>query len=435
MRSLDGARCGPPGGRARSDVVARSRLRRRRPASLVHRAGRRRTRSIEPRRRRSRRPSPRRLRRSARRRGPTRAAAAPRAATTAALDTESTPWPEREAPPAANKRPALRPNTALPAQIALRREQLGPRVNAALGAAMDARAGAPLGSGAARAPAARHTSVAALAAEADPARRASAALPDRPGSGANPAPAAAARRSSAAVSPPSIAATIPRPCAAAARRSLPAARCGGHLLVGDAYYRLERFPDALREYQAALALDPGNASIKRRRDLAEQPRRHNTPRRAGCHGALVAGSWSARMKRRSPIGPLSLAALDRAGRGLPEHAHRRRLAAGACSGRQLGTRRRHADVHLALRQHLPRLLRRPEPALPQPGHEPRRQLRQPRCCLRVGAALRGAGRRLRPGPLFLISAGVMPPINPQVPSPLQAGLAAWRRRRRAGARG
>ena len=44
----------------------------------------------------------------------------------------------------------------------------------------------------------------------------------------------------------------------------------GHLLVGDAYYRLERFPDALREYQAALALDPGNTSIKRRRDLVEQ---------------------------------------------------------------------------------------------------------------------------------------------------------------------
>ena len=29
-------------------------------------------------------------------------------------------------------------------------------------------------------------------------------------------------------------------------------------------------PRALREYQAALALDPGNASIKRRRDLAEK---------------------------------------------------------------------------------------------------------------------------------------------------------------------
>jgi tetratricopeptide (TPR) repeat protein len=43
---------------------------------------------------------------------------------------------------------------------------------------------------------------------------------------------------------------------------------GGHLLAGDAYYRLERFPDAIREYQAALALDPGSASIKRRRDLA-----------------------------------------------------------------------------------------------------------------------------------------------------------------------
>ena len=45
---------------------------------------------------------------------------------------------------------------------------------------------------------------------------------------------------------------------------------GGRLLIGDAYYRLERFSDALREYQAALALDPANASIRRRRDLAER---------------------------------------------------------------------------------------------------------------------------------------------------------------------
>ena len=34
------------------------------------------------------------------------------------------------------------------------------------------------------------------------------------------------------------------------------AALGGRLLIGDAYYRLERFADALREYQAALALDP-----------------------------------------------------------------------------------------------------------------------------------------------------------------------------------
>jgi serine/threonine protein kinase len=45
---------------------------------------------------------------------------------------------------------------------------------------------------------------------------------------------------------------------------------GGRLLIGDAYYRLERFSDALREYQAALVLDPANASIRRRRDLAER---------------------------------------------------------------------------------------------------------------------------------------------------------------------
>ncbi len=44
----------------------------------------------------------------------------------------------------------------------------------------------------------------------------------------------------------------------------------GHLLIGDAYFRLERFRDALREYDAALALDPNNAGARRRRDLAEK---------------------------------------------------------------------------------------------------------------------------------------------------------------------
>ena len=199
------------------------------------------------------------------------AAAAAPGPTTAALDSESTPWPEREASPAPNKRQALRPNTALPAQISLRREQLGPRVNAALGAAaMDARAGAPLGAAAARAPAARHTSVAALAAEADPAHSAPAALPERPGNGGNPMPAAAAEEILGRGQSAFDRGDYPE----ALRRGRETIAAGGalrgHLLVGDAYYRLERFPDALREYQAALALDPGNASIKRRRDLAEK---------------------------------------------------------------------------------------------------------------------------------------------------------------------
>ena len=45
---------------------------------------------------------------------------------------------------------------------------------------------------------------------------------------------------------------------------------GGRLLVGVAYYRLERYPDAIREYQAALALDPASAAARRRVDLALQ---------------------------------------------------------------------------------------------------------------------------------------------------------------------
>ncbi|HVT76085.1 MAG TPA: tetratricopeptide repeat protein [Acidimicrobiales bacterium] len=42
----------------------------------------------------------------------------------------------------------------------------------------------------------------------------------------------------------------------------------GHLLVADSYYHLQRFADALREYEAALALEPSNALAKRGRELA-----------------------------------------------------------------------------------------------------------------------------------------------------------------------
>jgi serine/threonine protein kinase len=48
------------------------------------------------------------------------------------------------------------------------------------------------------------------------------------------------------------------------------ATVGGRLLVGDAYYRLERYADATREYQALLAADPADATARRRLDLAQQ---------------------------------------------------------------------------------------------------------------------------------------------------------------------
>jgi serine/threonine protein kinase len=44
----------------------------------------------------------------------------------------------------------------------------------------------------------------------------------------------------------------------------------GHLLVADAYYHLQRYADALREYQATLALEPSNALARRGRELAER---------------------------------------------------------------------------------------------------------------------------------------------------------------------
>ncbi|MES1208689.1 MAG: tetratricopeptide repeat protein, partial [Pseudomonadota bacterium] len=43
---------------------------------------------------------------------------------------------------------------------------------------------------------------------------------------------------------------------------------GGRLLIGDAYLQLERYQEAVQEYDAALALDPGDSSARRRRELA-----------------------------------------------------------------------------------------------------------------------------------------------------------------------
>ena len=46
------------------------------------------------------------------------------------------------------------------------------------------------------------------------------------------------------------------------------AAAGGRLVLGDTYYHMERYADALREYDAALAADPGNGPARRGRDLA-----------------------------------------------------------------------------------------------------------------------------------------------------------------------
>jgi tetratricopeptide (TPR) repeat protein len=51
----------------------------------------------------------------------------------------------------------------------------------------------------------------------------------------------------------------------------------GHLLVGDAYYHLQRYADALREYEAALALEPSNSLARRGRELAEHAAAQGTP--------------------------------------------------------------------------------------------------------------------------------------------------------------
>jgi serine/threonine protein kinase len=186
----------------------------------------------------------------------------------AALDTESTPWPERESLSAASKRAEPRFNTTLPAVPSLRRELQNKRAAAGgTSPQADLRGGAPIDQAAARAPATRRASVAAIA-ETDPAHKAAAAMPERPAA-AGTAPSAAEAilgRGQAAFDRGDYPEAVRR-----GREAIAAGGAlGGHLLVGDAYYRLERFGDALREYQAALALDPGNASIRRRRDLVEQ---------------------------------------------------------------------------------------------------------------------------------------------------------------------
>lgn len=43
---------------------------------------------------------------------------------------------------------------------------------------------------------------------------------------------------------------------------------GAHLLLGDAFYKMERFGDALSEYDAVLSLSPAHAQARRGHDLA-----------------------------------------------------------------------------------------------------------------------------------------------------------------------
>jgi Flp pilus assembly protein TadD len=43
-----------------------------------------------------------------------------------------------------------------------------------------------------------------------------------------------------------------------------------HQLLGDAFFKLERFADAVREYDAAVALAPGRVQARRARDLASR---------------------------------------------------------------------------------------------------------------------------------------------------------------------
>jgi eukaryotic-like serine/threonine-protein kinase len=48
------------------------------------------------------------------------------------------------------------------------------------------------------------------------------------------------------------------------------AAVNGHLLLADSYYHLQRYNDAVREYQAVLSLEPANSLARRGRELAER---------------------------------------------------------------------------------------------------------------------------------------------------------------------
>jgi tetratricopeptide (TPR) repeat protein len=95
-------------------------------------------------------------------------------------------------------------------------------------------------------------------------------------SGAAPAPAAAPA-TPAAPSPDAILArgqsafdrgNYPEAIRRAKEAMAIGAAVPGHLLIADSYYHLQRYADALREYEAALALEPANALARRGRELA-----------------------------------------------------------------------------------------------------------------------------------------------------------------------
>jgi serine/threonine protein kinase len=98
---------------------------------------------------------------------------------------------------------------------------------------------------------------------------------------AAPTAAAPSPAPTAAPAPPSTAdQTLARGQAAfdrgnyaeAIRRAKEAIAAGGavpgHLLVADSYYHLQRYADALKEYEATLALEPSNALARRGRELS-----------------------------------------------------------------------------------------------------------------------------------------------------------------------
>jgi serine/threonine protein kinase len=95
-----------------------------------------------------------------------------------------------------------------------------------------------------------------------------------------PAAPPASAPTPAALAPPSAESILARGQAAfdrgnypeAIRRAKEAMAVGaavpGHLLVADSYYHLQRYADALKEYEATLALEPSNSLAKRGRELS-----------------------------------------------------------------------------------------------------------------------------------------------------------------------
>jgi tetratricopeptide (TPR) repeat protein len=167
------------------------------------------------------------------------------------------PWPAST--------PPVFPQDATTTGGARKRGERAEATKPASAAAKPAAAGAPAGASESPAPA---------AAPAAP------ATAEAPAAAAAPTTTPQTRQSAEAILARGQAAFDRGNYAEAIRRAKEATAIGaavpGHLLIADSYYHLQRYADALREYEATLALEPSNALAKRGRELSTKAAAEST---------------------------------------------------------------------------------------------------------------------------------------------------------------